>query len=157
MPKILIIYYSRTGVTKKLAEYLAQALGADVEEVYTEKDRKGMWGYLLSGKEATQKKTTQIKPLQKDPAQYDVVIYGTPIWSFNVSSPIRTVLVQQKERIKKAAFFCTMDGSGDLRAFNDMTTVVGKSPIATLSLTKKAVFSGLHVEAAKEFISKIQQ
>lgn len=155
MAKVLVIYYSRTGATKKLAEYLAQTMAADIEEVFTEKDRKGIWGYLLSGKEATQKMTTSIKPLQKDPYMYDLVVYGTPIWSYNVSSPIRTVLIEQKARIKKAAFFCTMGGSGDLRAFNDMTAIIGKSPAATLSLTTKDVTSGQYVEKAKDFISKL--
>jgi flavodoxin len=42
-PKILVVYYSRTGVTKKLAENIAKELHADGEELVDIKKRKGLW------------------------------------------------------------------------------------------------------------------
>ena len=42
--KILIAYYSRTGVTRKIAEKLKEKLGCDIEEIESVKDRSGMGG-----------------------------------------------------------------------------------------------------------------
>ena len=39
MKKILVVYYSRTGVTKKLALSIAQLLQADIEEIIDTKKR----------------------------------------------------------------------------------------------------------------------
>lgn len=55
MKKVLIAYYSRTGMTHKMAEYIAEGLrfgGNDVElkkisEIKTEKDLAGFDGYVF--------------------------------------------------------------------------------------------------------------
>ena len=42
MKKILVIYYSRTGLTKKLAMCLMDLLHADGEEIIDRKKRSGI-------------------------------------------------------------------------------------------------------------------
>jgi flavodoxin len=41
MKKILVLYYSRTGITKVLASYIAKLLNADLEEIVDTKKRTG--------------------------------------------------------------------------------------------------------------------
>ncbi|MBE3088681.1 MAG: flavodoxin family protein, partial [Actinobacteria bacterium] len=43
---ILVVYYSRTGTTRKVAEYITKQLGADMEEIIDMKKRSGIWGFL---------------------------------------------------------------------------------------------------------------
>lgn len=155
MPKILIVFYSRTNVTKKAADLLAQKLKAEIEEIKSIKNYSGPIGYLIAGREATIKKPALIEPITKNPANYDLIILGTPIWSFNVSSPIRAYLEQNKNQIKKTAFFCTMSGSGDIRAFAEMAKISGQEPKATLALLTKEVVAGQIEEKLKEFTDKI--
>ncbi|MFA6170898.1 MAG: hypothetical protein WCW77_01500 [Patescibacteria group bacterium] len=130
--KTLIAYYSRTGITKKAAERIAQELNCETDEIKDSKNRKGVLGYLLSGKEAMQKAMPPVE-FAKNPADYDLVIVGTPIWGWDMSSPIRSYLNKNKGQIKKAAFFCTMGGSGDEKAFSGMGEIIGVKPAATLS------------------------
>ena len=42
MKKTLVLYYSRTGTTKKLATFIGDVLGADVEEIIDTKNRSGV-------------------------------------------------------------------------------------------------------------------
>jgi flavodoxin len=42
MKKILVVYYSRTGMTKKLANSIANLLFADIEEIVDTKNRSGL-------------------------------------------------------------------------------------------------------------------
>jgi len=155
MPKILIVFYSRTGTTKKIAEKLAQKLNSDIEEIKSKKNYLGPIGYLAAGREATLKKPARIEPPTKNPANYDLVILGTPIWSFNISSPIRAYLENNKSQIKNAAFFCTMGGSGDIRSFAEMTKISGQTPEATLTFLTKEVVANQTEEKLEEFASKI--
>ena len=37
--KVLVVYYSRTGATRRLAEALAKALQADIEPIIDRKNR----------------------------------------------------------------------------------------------------------------------
>lgn len=153
--KILVVYYSRTGTTKKVAEMIAQKLGAEVEEIKDTVDRRGAKGYLISGRDAMKKKLTTLQPVAKNPADFDLVITGTPIWGWNMSVPVRTYVTEQKDNFKSVAFFCTMGGSGNKKAFLEMAEIIGKSPKSTLALTTKEVVSGDIEAAVASFAEKL--
>lgn len=87
--KILIIYYSRTGFTKKVAEELAAEWKCNVEAIEDVKSRGGFMGYMRSVFEALKKKLPDIKPMQTDPSQYKLVVIGSPVWASNIPSPVR--------------------------------------------------------------------
>jgi len=152
MKRILIVYYSRTQTTKKVAEILAEKLGADIEEIKDTVDRAGVKGYWISGKDATLRKLTVLEKSEKNPSDYDLVIIGTPIWSWNMSVPVRTYVTENKSNFPEVAFFCTMGGSGDERAFKEMSEIVGKEPAGTLALKTVEVVKNLAEEKIEEFV-----
>ncbi|MBU4501954.1 MAG: hypothetical protein KKA79_05125 [Nanoarchaeota archaeon] len=154
--KTLLVYYSRTNTTKKVGEEIAKLLKCDSEQIQDVKDRMGLVGYLRSCKEAMMKQMGEIKKTNKDPSKYDLIIVGTPVWSWNISSPVRTYLYNNKGKLKKVAFFCTMGGAGDKRAFKRMEEVAGKKPKATLSLTTKEVVQDQHKNKVREFIKNLK-
>lgn len=153
--KILIACYSRTGMTKKVAEALAQKLNAELEEIKDTADRSGARGYLLSGRDAMKKRLTKLEPVRFNPAEYDMTIIGTPIWAWNVSAPVRTYITENKDKFQNTAFFCTMGGSGDKKTFIEMEKVIGKKPERTLSLTTKEVVNNKFSEKLNKFLSGI--
>jgi len=157
--KVLVIYYSRTKTTKKVAEALAEKLGADLEEVIDKKDRSGALGWLSAGRDATRRYLTDLEPAKKAAGDYDLVMIGTPIWSWNLSTPIRTYLSENKEVLNKikTALFCTMGGSGHERAGREMGGIIGREPAATLGLLTKEVVQDKFAEKLEEFINKINQ
>lgn len=154
--KTLIVFYSRTGTTKKVAQAMAEKLGADVEEIFDTVDRSGVVGYLKSGRDAMKKKLTLLKPASKDPAEYDLVVIGTPNWGRHMATPIRTYIVEQKDRIKKAAFFCTQGGSGDEKLFLEMEEVLDKKPEAALTVLAREVSKNNYSEKMENFISQLR-
>jgi flavodoxin len=153
--KALVVYYSRTGNTKKAGEDIAKSLKCDFEEIIDKNGRKGPLGYLSAGREAMKKKLTTIGPLQKDPARYDMVIIGTPNWGSNLSCATRTYISQNKESFKKVAFFCTAGGGLNGHIFADMEELCGKNPKATLELATKEVAGGEHLQKVREFAKKL--
>lgn len=155
MKKILVVYYSRTETTKNLAEILAGKLGADIEEIRDTVDRKGAKGYLISGRDATLRKLTVLEKSEKNLRDYDLILIGTPIWSWNMSVPVRTYLTDHKGEFPEVAFFCTMGGSGDKRAFTEMAQIIEKQPIATLALKTVEMVKNLSQEKIEEFSDKI--
>ncbi|MFA5869173.1 MAG: hypothetical protein WC941_05670 [Candidatus Bathyarchaeia archaeon] len=60
--KTLIVYYSRDGSTRKVAEELKAQLGADIEEITEPKGRGGPLGWIRSGKEASSGAIVPINP-----------------------------------------------------------------------------------------------
>jgi flavodoxin len=138
--KTLVVYYSRTGTTKKVAEAIADKLHCDIEEIQSKKDWKGLIGYMRAGKAGVKKETPEISPPTHDPAKYDLVLIGTPVWVGNMSAPVRTYLVQNKDKLKKAGFFMTMGGK-PAKTFEDMESVTGRKAENLLGLTTKQVMN----------------
>jgi hypothetical protein len=66
-------------------------------------------------------------------------------------SPVRSYVNQNKGKIKKAAFFATMGGSGDDKAFAEMSAILGLNPSATLGLKTVEVIKGEADEKIKKF------
>lgn len=157
MAKALVVYYTRTGTTKKVAEEIAKHLKADIEEIIDTKNRKGVIGYLKSGRDAMRKRLTTIHSAKMDAASYDVVAIGTPIWGWALTPAVRTYINENKLRFKKVAFFCTMGGSGGARAFQDMTFLAAKRPVAVLELKTAEVKANSHMGKVKDFCRKIRQ
>jgi flavodoxin len=58
--KTLVIYYTRSGNAKFMAETIAAELGADIEEVIDLKNRQGRLAFLPAGRDAMRGKETEI-------------------------------------------------------------------------------------------------
>jgi menaquinone-dependent protoporphyrinogen IX oxidase len=138
-PRILVAYYSRSGRTKRLARAVAAALAADVEEIRDPTDRAGVLGFLRSGVEAYARVLAGVEHPRRDPGDYDVVVVGTPVWAMSVSSPVRTYLWHERERLPQVAFLATLAGRGDERAFEQMRELAGRAPVATLAVREPAL------------------
>jgi flavodoxin len=139
MAKTLIVYHSRSGYTRRVAQTLAGRLAADLESVQIVQPLDGALGYAMCAIEAIAGLAPALRPGSKDPADYDLVVIGTPVWFWSPSSPVRSWLEQHPLRGRKVAFFCTMGGSGASCVFETMKQLAGSEPVATLALTVSQV------------------
>lgn len=155
--KILVIFYSRSGKTKKIAEAISGILKCDQEEIFDVKSREGIAGFLSAGNDANLRRLSVIKEIKNNPSLYDLVIIGTPIWSSNISTPIRTYLFLYKEEFKEVAFFCTKLGSDSQKVFDDMKNLSQKSPLALLELTSREVVRNQYIQKVKEFTKNLKE
>ncbi len=157
--KQLIVFFSRSGNTKKAAETMTKILKCDIEELADKqgsKSRKGLFGWLRSGKEGMKRIMAEIEPTKANPANYDLVIIGTPNWGSNLASPVRTYLVNNKGKFKKVAFFCTMGGESPGKTFIEMEQACGKKPVRCIGIRAKAVKKGEHISKIKDFVGSLK-
>ncbi|MGZ7109578.1 MAG: flavodoxin family protein, partial [Methanobacterium sp.] len=59
--KILVVFYSRTDNTRKVAEEIKNSLDCDIEEIIDTQNRSGPLGYMRSGRDASRGKLTILK------------------------------------------------------------------------------------------------
>jgi hypothetical protein len=141
-PKTLVVFFSRDGHTRHIAHTLAEHLHADLEELHALQSREGPIGYAQSALEAVAMLAPAIETPLHDASVYELVVIGSPIWVWSLSSPVRTWLLQADVRHARVAFVCTMGGSGAWRAFETMAGLAGKKPVATLEMTAHEVEAG---------------
>jgi len=135
---------------------IADALGADKEEIKELNGRGGPLGLLRLGREASERKPAQVKPLQANPADYDLIVVGTPVWAGTVSSPVRGFLDRYKEELHRVAFFCTLGGDNPNMTFPEMEGACGAKPASTLALQKHKVDRGVAKTQISEFVDQLK-
>lgn len=126
--KSLVVYYSRTGNAKFVAETIAATIGADVEEVVDLKKRGGPIGFITGGKDATQGKETEIAETKRSPKDYDLIVIGTPVWSSSPTPAIRTYINHNDLAGKKVAIFLTT-GKTNQKALDKTKALLSSSQL----------------------------
>jgi flavodoxin len=156
--KILLAYYSRTGTTKKVAEAIAGQLKCDTEEIQDVRSRKGLFGWLRSGREAMRKVLPPIRETTRDPGQYDLVIVGSPVWASTMASPIRTWLDRHKpELINTVALFCTSGGADSGHTLPDMGMYCPCDSLANAVFLRRDVEAGRLADRVSSFIAALNR
>jgi menaquinone-dependent protoporphyrinogen IX oxidase len=149
--RTLIVFYSRSGTTRKIARTLSEALRCDLEEITEPRPRTGFLGYMRSLVEARWRRPSTIAPIGRDVSAYDLVVIGTPVWGWSLSSPVRAYLMATMRQLPEVAFFCTLGGAGSESAFAQMTAIVGKKPRAVCAITEREARSGTHSDRLSAF------
>lgn len=115
--KTLVVYFSCTNTTKKLAEYAADILGADIYEIvptepYTEDDL----AYYTNGRADREQNDPSVRPEISggidNISDYDTIILGYPIWHGQAPRIICTFLESYDFSGKTIIPFCTSHSSG---------------------------------------------
>lgn len=153
----LVVYYSKTGLTRKVGESLSDLLQCDREEISEQKKRDGLQGYVSMSLDGLLKKRTDIKEAVKDPANYDLVIIGTPIWCMSLSSPVRSYLFRHRGRFKTVAFFATQGSIGSVNAFKEMEKVCGKKPVSIMEIDRRDKLDGECISKVREYADEIKR
>ena len=118
MEKKLVAYFSASGTTKKTAEMVAEAAGADLYEItpavaYTKTDLNWMDKKSRSSVEMNDKKfRPEIEDKDANIAEYDEIILGFPIWWYVAPTIVNTFLEKFDFSGKKVVLFATSGGSG---------------------------------------------
>jgi flavodoxin len=136
--KSLVVYYSRSNITKKLAEDIASKINADVEEIKPKVNYQGKIGYARGGKDALREKIIDLETLKYDPKDYDMVYVGGPVWASKAANPVISYLKQNEGNFNNIKFFLTAGKSGFESSFEQMEKYSIK-PQKTLQLTTKEV------------------
>lgn len=77
----IILYFSYTGHSKKVAEKLARTQNAELVEIQPASERGKLWTYLVECPRAMMRKPIEIEPVDKDLSGYDLITLIAPVWA----------------------------------------------------------------------------
>ena len=125
----LVVYFSRTGVTKKVAEKLAAFLGADIEEVVASEDLLGAWNYMKLAYRAFTTNRSQLKVSPAIKPQHKTIWIGGPVHASALASPLFSWIEDNKDALKEEGrqvfLFATEISSGHGGLFAQAETLLG--------------------------------
>lgn len=122
----LVVYFSCSGETKKVAEELKKALSCDIFEIvpetlYTDRD--------LDWNDKNSRSTIEMDDESCRPRirnrignidKYDTIYLGFPIWWYTAPRIINTFLESYDFSNKKVILYCTSGGSSIDKTYNDL-------------------------------------
>lgn len=139
MNKILVSYFSASGITKSVAEKIKDTIGGDIFEIepvekYTSEDLDWMDKESRSSKEMNDRSfRPPVKNKVENIDEYDTVVIGFPVWWYTAPTIINTFIEENDLSNKKIYIYVTsgsstVDGSlNDLRnTYTELDIVGGK-------------------------------
>ncbi|WP_462316145.1 flavodoxin family protein [Methanobrevibacter sp.] len=139
--KSLVVYYSRSNITKRLAEDIAGKTGADIEEIVPKVNYQGKLGFARGGKHALSEKIIDIEETKFNPEEYDVVYIGAPVWAGKIANPTLTYIKRNEGKLNNVKFFMTAGSKDYEKGFRQLEKY-SITPIKTFGLTTKQVKKG---------------
>ena len=135
MRRILVAYFSASGVTADAAKKIAEAANADLYEIrpavpYTEAD--------LNWQDAQSRSTVEMKDKafrpavadrNADAAAYDTVLLGFPIWWYTAPTIINTFLESYDFSGKTIILFATSGSTGFDKSAADLKSSVSGTAV----------------------------
>ena len=126
MSKILISYFSASGVTKSVAERISSIVNGDLFEIepvnkYTSADLDWTNKQSRLSIEMNDKSSRpEVKNKVDNVDAYDTVLIGFPVWWYTAPTIINTFIEENNLENKKVYVFVTSGGSGVDESLNDL-------------------------------------
>ena len=158
MSKALVVYFSASGVTRRLAERLAEGIDAAVAEIvpqplYTKED--------LDWRNSGSRSSLEMADRSSRPAincdvesmdEYDVIFVGFPIWWYREPSVIDTFMEKYDFTGRKVVPFAT-SGSSDIgESGENMQKLAPAATVETGSRFSALTTSGQLKKWAQQFL-----
>jgi flavodoxin len=158
--KILVVYYSRTGTTARVADMLGAELGADVERIREpgkHASRLGARGYVRSLLDVMRHHRVEVMPPTHTLHDYDIVVIGTPVWAGSPCAPVQAWLQENSRHLRHVAFFCSFGKRGSESAFVRMSEISHKLPVATCAISAFDMRRGADGTLRERFAASIRR
>lgn len=158
--KALVVYYSQTGNTEKVAHTLAKKLeneGIDLKIVSIERSRER--SYEENVEDAKEEARAEIEPVITDLSDFDIFFIGTPVWCGKPATPVNAFM-EKCERLDGTRMvpFLTHGGGGPGMTFDrikDELEPKGGNFVEELSLSSKEVDDKAGKEKVEKLISRL--
>ncbi|MCX7720860.1 MAG: NAD(P)H-dependent oxidoreductase [Dictyoglomus thermophilum] len=131
MSHILIIYYSWSGNTRKIAHIIQKEVGGDIVEIIPENPYPSSYNATVeqAKKEIKMDYKPPIKTKIEDIEKYDIIFVGTPNWWSTIAPPVVTFLTQHNLSGKTIIPFITHGGGGQGRVVSDIKRLCPESKV----------------------------
>lgn len=128
---VLVVYYSRTGNTRTMANYIHSMSGSDIVEIQTVNP------YPAEYRATTRQAKDELESGYKPPlatkvtnmASYNVVFVGSPCWWGTIAPPVISLLSQYDLSGTTVVPFMTHKGSGLGRTMSHVRELCGKANV----------------------------
>jgi hypothetical protein len=142
MDSILVVCYSYTGTTRRLAQLLCSHHGWPMGEVTDKHPRAGASGTLRCVLDSLLHRHPAVRYEGPDPGDFHTVVLLSPIWVYRVAGPMRSFVTSHREALRRVALVLTMGTGGASNAVAEIAHTLRHAPILVAAFTSRSVDDG---------------
>ncbi|HJV59760.1 MAG TPA: flavodoxin [Albitalea sp.] len=157
MSKVLVVAYSYTGTSLRLAQLLAglqQWTLAEVREAGPRSGAAGTWRCVM---DSLLRRTPAIRYEGPDPAAFDAVVLVSPIWAYRLAGPMRSFVATRRDSLPDVAMISVMGERGAANAVAEVTRLLGRAPLMDTAFKTREVEDGSCGGRLQAFGRAVQQ
>ncbi len=121
--KSLVIFYSKSGKTRLVAQSIKEEMKAHTKEVVDYTTHRTVIDYLFT----SLIDSSRINPQKIEVNYYDTIFIGTPVWFGSMTPAIKKIIDNSNFKNKNIVLFNTMKIGGNYNCLKKMTKLVQKS------------------------------
>ncbi|TIO77189.1 hypothetical protein [Mesorhizobium sp.] len=137
----MIVVYSRTGNTLKVAKALAGTLGAEIAVIRCQRNYEGAIGFLRGVVDSVMRHKPLIDVAQFAAQPHDLMVIAGPIWAGRAAAPVMAFLAGRPKLPGRVALLLTHGGSNPAKALAEVEALVS-GPLAARLALKEADIKG---------------
>lgn len=144
--KILVVYYSHSGNTQTIAEYIHDAVGGDIVKIETVNTYPINYDEHLeqARKEVAEGYLPPLKTSIENMSDYDVVFVGYPIWVETAAPPIASFLASYSFKGKTVVPFCTSGTSSAAASYRLVSSYCSESNVLDGIQIRRGTYDTAH-------------
>lgn len=129
--KILIVYYTWSGNTEKIAKTIHKLVGGDIVELEPERPYPSSYNATVqqAKKEIKEGYRPALKTKVENIHDYDVIFVGSPNWWGTIAPPVVSFLTQYDLSGKTIVPFFSHGGGGKQRMLETLKSLCPKSKV----------------------------
>jgi menaquinone-dependent protoporphyrinogen IX oxidase len=154
--RTLIVCYSNTGTSRRVAELLASQFKWPCGEISEQHSRTGTAGMLRCVVDSLLRRHPAIRYEGPAPRDFETVVLIAPIWLYRLAGPMRSFVRDHAPGLKRVAVISVMGGQGATNAFSEIDQILGHPPVLSTSFTAREVDDGSYSSGLEVFGSAVR-
>ena len=126
---IIVLYFSRTGNSERIAEEIAKKTDSPLARITDNKNWKGLFGFIKGGFYAAKLKLTEpiVNP-EVSWDEYEKIVIVSPVWANNVAPAVYSLLLKNNKIMGKLVLVINNIASNTDNAFKNIESKLGTIP-----------------------------
>lgn len=157
MSRILVIAYSFTGTSKRVAELLVGINQWTLGEIRDVRPRKGAGGNLRCLLDSLFRRHPEIHYSGPDPSGFDAVVLVSPIWAYRLAGPMRSFVAAHRSSLGDVAVVSVMGESGAPNAVAEVSGLLGRPTLMDAAFKTSEVEDGSCAVRLQGFAKAVEE
>nr|WP_297355768.1 flavodoxin [uncultured Caldimonas sp.] len=155
MSKVLVVSYSYTGTSRRLAQMLAYLRGWPLGEVFEIRPRQGGSGTWRCVLDSLLQRRPRVRYDGPPLTDFDAVVLVAPVWVSHLASPMRSFVAWQRDSLHDVAVISTQGGEGRPQVAAQVARLLGREPVLSASFMSHEVGTASCAKRLESFASDL--